>query len=324
MKHHFPDVPISNVLRLEGIANRDSLSYADTYGLGKLDELRTVLRGTLRYANGYVSPTTVFISRWFIRYPGFADLVHSFKLIGLLDADTSSHVLPQSWTDLTRLALGGKMGERAIPTDPYSFAAALSNIIPDQWHREHVWEALHWFGIAPSPSVTSGSGTTSLGPSSSRAASTQASALPPLPTEPRAPIDLLTAVLAHKLKYEPGERDLVVLAHEVVVARPSAAGAVTPNETEVYTSSLVAYGTPRASAMSRCVGLPVAFATLAVLDGHVVGRGVQGPTEETLYRAILDGLQGTGLEMKEGLKRGSGMEERLSDGLRSKGLTRNA
>lgn len=51
LKHHFPDVPISNVLKLEGIANRDSLPYADTYGLGRLDDLRTVLRGTLRCAD---------------------------------------------------------------------------------------------------------------------------------------------------------------------------------------------------------------------------------------------------------------------------------
>lgn len=36
------------MFKLEGIANRDSLPYADTYGLGKLDGLQTVLRGTLR------------------------------------------------------------------------------------------------------------------------------------------------------------------------------------------------------------------------------------------------------------------------------------
>ena len=44
---HFPDVPLSNVLKLEGLANRNSMHYAETYSLeGK--ELRTMLRGTLR------------------------------------------------------------------------------------------------------------------------------------------------------------------------------------------------------------------------------------------------------------------------------------
>jgi alpha-aminoadipic semialdehyde synthase len=44
---HFPDVPISNVLRLEGLANRNSMDYMDTYSL-ESDDLRTMLRGTLR------------------------------------------------------------------------------------------------------------------------------------------------------------------------------------------------------------------------------------------------------------------------------------
>ena len=44
---HFPDVPISNVLRLEGLANRNSMDYMETYSL-KSGELSTMLRGTLR------------------------------------------------------------------------------------------------------------------------------------------------------------------------------------------------------------------------------------------------------------------------------------
>ncbi|KAF8556698.1 hypothetical protein OG21DRAFT_1482902 [Imleria badia] len=280
LEHHFPDVPISNLMKLEGIANRDSLPYADTYGLGKVDDLRTVLRGTLRY-------------------PGFANLVHSFKSMGLLDADPSSHVLPRSWSELARLALGKHMGED-IPAEPTSLVSALSNVVPDPQHRERVLEALQWFGLAPS--------------------STTINDLPALPAKPVAPIDLLTLVLAHKLRYRPGERDLVVLSHEIVAQPASIVGEASPDKTEVYTSSLISYGTASASAMSKCVGLPVAFATLAVLDGKVVGRGVQGPTEETLYRAVLDGLQGVGLEMKEGVRRGSGMEARLGDGLRSTGV----
>ena len=221
--------------------------------------------------------------------------------MGLLDTDPSSHVLPESWSELARLALGKRMAED-IPADPSSLASALSNVVPDQQCRAHVLEALQWFSLAPS--------------------SATADNLPPLPTKPVAPIDLLTVVLAHKLRYGTCERDLVVLSHEIIAQPASVVGEASPNETEVYTSSLVSYGTANASAMSRCVGLPVAFATLVVLDGKVAGRGVQGPTEEALYRAVLDGLQGVGLEMKESVRRGSGMEARLSDGLRSTSLVR--
>ena len=299
LKHHFPDVSIPNLMKLEGIANRDSLSYAATYGVGKLDDLRTILRGTLRCANYFFQKYHVHVLMAVHRYPGFSSLVHSFKSIGLLDSHPSSHVLPRSWSELVRLALGKRMGED-IPADPRSLVSALSNVVPNQQHRERMLEALQWFGLVPSSTTTND--------------------LPVLPTKPVAPIDLLTLVLAHKLRYRPGERDLVVLSHEIVAQPASILGEASPDATEVYTSSLVSYGTASASAMSRCVGLPVAFATLAVLDGKVIGRGVQGPTEETLYRAVLDGLEGVGLEMKEGVRRGSGMEARLADGLQSTGL----
>ena len=44
----FPDLPVSDVLRLEGIANRDSLPYSSTYALGPVSDLRTLVRGTIR------------------------------------------------------------------------------------------------------------------------------------------------------------------------------------------------------------------------------------------------------------------------------------
>jgi len=70
MKKHFPDVPIFPGFNLEGVANRDSLTYAETYGLGPVEKLDTMFRGTLRYK-------------------GYADLMYSFNRLGLLDAETS-------------------------------------------------------------------------------------------------------------------------------------------------------------------------------------------------------------------------------------------
>jgi alpha-aminoadipic semialdehyde synthase len=133
--------------------------------------------------------------------------------------------------------------------------------------------------------------------------------LPPLPKKPTAPIDLFTMVLAHKLKYEPEERDLVILSHEII-----AHSVEKPGVDEIYTSSLVTFGTPTASAMSRCVGLPVAVASLQILDGKVSVRGVQGPTDATVYAPVLEGLDELGLRMKETFKTGKGMEDILAEG----------
>ena len=126
----------------------------------------------------------------------------------------------------------------------------------------------------------------------------------PIPMAPTAPIDLFTAVLAHKLRYMPGERDLVILHHEIV-ARPATIPGYAPvEEEEVHTSSLVTYGNSRASAMARTVGLPLAFAVRAVLDGTVRARGVHGPgIEEAVWGRVLAGLEEKGLGMRETVMR---------------------
>jgi alpha-aminoadipic semialdehyde synthase len=260
------------VLKLEGIANRDSIPYAETYELGDAKDLRTILRGTLRF-------------------PGFSTVMHSFKSLGLLD---SAPLKLTQWTTLAQQSLEARLGIR-VPNDPASLLSAISDVVPSA-HVPSVIEALEWLSLVPSSSGTS---------------SVASPPLPmALPKEPTPAIELFATLLAHKLRYESHERDLVLLHHEIVVQ------SLTPGaKKEVHTSSLVAYGDERASAMSRCVGLPVAFATLEVLDGRVGTRGVAGPTEKSLYGGVLRGLEEVGLGMKESMRVGKGMEDVLHAGL---------
>lgn len=216
--------------------------------------------------------------------------MHAFKAIGMLGTEPSIRL--RDWSDLARMSMEKRIGEQ-IGNDRRSFSSALSTVMTDE-RAQSALDALDWLGVAPGNTP---------------------SALPSMPRKPQAPIDLFTSVLAHKLKYNPGERDMVVLSHEVV-AQPS----LSPvgGAAEVYTSQLVAYGDSEASAMARCVGLPVAFAVLEVLRGGIHVRGVHGPTDKTLYDAVLGGLQGAGLEMKESVIRGKGMERVLAEGLRAR------
>lgn len=51
---HFADVPLWKGLALEGLANRDSLPYAEKYGMGEGEGgsgMRDLFRGTLRYVH---------------------------------------------------------------------------------------------------------------------------------------------------------------------------------------------------------------------------------------------------------------------------------
>ncbi|GBE85762.1 predicted protein [Sparassis crispa] len=261
LQEFVPDLPISNVLKFEGIANRDSLPYADVYGLQPLSGIRTLFRGTLRY-------------------PGFCNLMSMFKTIGLLE--TSPPFSVDRWTSLARRSLEAKLGTPL--KDSASFFSVLGDIVPPS-QKDELLNALRWLSLIPSS-----------------ARSTGVEALPPLPGKPAAPIDLFATLLAHKLRYLPYERDLVVLAHEII-ARPTGSPAAGGTHEEVHTSSLVAYGTPKASAMSRTVGLPVAFAALQVLDGGVTLRGVQGPTHSEIYGNVLARLGEAGLGMTETVRR---------------------
>ncbi|RKP34903.1 Saccharopine dehydrogenase-domain-containing protein, partial [Dimargaris cristalligena] len=67
----FPDVPLYTGFALEGLANRDSLQYVDTYGLGPVESMDTMFRGTLRYQ-------------------GYSDLMDGLARLGLLSTDPLS------------------------------------------------------------------------------------------------------------------------------------------------------------------------------------------------------------------------------------------
>ncbi|KAI6144926.1 Saccharopine dehydrogenase-domain-containing protein [Pisolithus tinctorius] len=288
LRRYFPDVsvPEGAALRFEGIANRDSLPYVETYSLGDLSKLRTVLRGTLRY-------------------PGFSDLMDAFKTIGLLSLSPSSQIPLAGWTDLTRFALQHKLGTN-VPGDYDSIQAALFDLLQGRRGKENVEviDSLMWLGIMP--------------PRPTHLPRVNVAPLPVSPLLPpaTAPIDLFTRVLAHKLRYLPGERDMVVLTHEIVVVPDHALDGgldkAVEESAEVHTSTLITYGTPKASAMATCVGLPVAFATLAVLDGRStamglglgLGSGVRGPTEvQGVWSAVLGRLEEAGVGMKERVRK---------------------
>jgi len=249
------------------------MPYAETYGLGRLNELRTVLRGTLRY-------------------PGFCGLMQSFKDIGLLEFEPKFRL--ESWSSLAQHAFAHKYND-FVTADHHSLISALSNVLSsDSGDLGSALEALSWLGVV-----------SNLDPD-------DITSMPPLPRAEMAPIELLATVLAHKLAYKSGERDMVVLHHEIVA---SSSAPSYPNTEEIYTSTLMAYGTPVHSAMALTVGLPVAIAALRVLDGKVTMRGVRGPEEEGLWRGVLTGMEEAGLGMKEKVRVGlNGMERVLEEG----------
>lgn len=107
-------------------------------------------------------------------------------------------------------------------------------------------------------------------------------------------LDSLCSFLQGRLAYGPGERDMVFMHHEFIVS--------SPDGREMLTSTLCQFGQigdGHDSAMSVTVGLPVAVAARAVLEGKIKDRGVLVPTSRQVYGPIMGELGELGIRFAE-------------------------
>ncbi|KDR71797.1 hypothetical protein GALMADRAFT_253543 [Galerina marginata CBS 339.88] len=242
-------------------------------------------RNSLEYAELY-NPGNYLRTfvRGTLRYPGFSQLMNSFSSIGLLN--TSARIQLENWESFVYQCLTHKYNQGKHP------APALTSIIPQE-DIAPLHNALEWLGLAQSEMLQP----VNSGP------------MPPLPKGKQTPLDLFAYLLSHKLKYQPDERDMVVLSHEIITS-----GRVPGRESEgyvkeVHTSTLITKGTMThnvgykgerpASAMARTVGIPVAIAAIMVAEGRVKHRGVVRPVHRDIYAPILEGLDDVGLRAEE-------------------------
>jgi saccharopine dehydrogenase-like NADP-dependent oxidoreductase len=102
------------------------------------------------------------------------------------------------------------------------------------------------------------------------------------------PADLLQFSLEKKLALETGDRDMIVMLHEI--------GSTTGN----IRSSLVVKGEDnRYTAMAKTVGLPLAIAAKLILNGRLTLTGLQIPTSKEIYYPVLKELAEYGISFHE-------------------------
>jgi saccharopine dehydrogenase-like NADP-dependent oxidoreductase len=216
-------------------------------------------RDSLPYVDAYGLATPRTRLRATIRWPGWCETIDALGRLGLLDD-----------------------AERAWPAGT-TFREALADALPPATAAlaERVRARL---SATPSPALAE------------RLAWSGFDADAPLPAHVRSPLDLVAAALERRLAYAPGERDMVVLHDEILVAAGGTAGA----GTERRSSRLVAFGEPGGdSATARTVSLPAAIAAELVLDGTIARPGVHIPTSAAVYGPILDRLEHHGIVFEE-------------------------
>ena len=125
---------------------------------------------------------------------------------------------------------------------------------------------------------------------------------PALPTS----ADILQYLLETRLAMRSGDKDMIVMLHEIVYtaaeARPSGptgSDPVAPARKEI-TSSLIVKGEDHLlTAMAKTVGLPLGIAAILILEGKMKLKGLHIPIVPEIYDPVLRELAGQGIRFTE-------------------------
>lgn len=222
-------------------------------GVGKLEALTN--RDALPYRETYGIPNVKSMFRGTLRYPGWCETMGKIAELGFLDETERDDLGGLSFQKLTAKLIGS--ADRDLKAD---LVKAL-RIDP----TSEIIANLEWLGLLSDD---------------------------PLPTKANTLLDVLAERMLEKMKYAPGERDMIVMQHEFTVKYP--------DRMEKHTATLVDYGIPHGdSAMSRLVALPAAIAVRLILEGKIDLTGVHIPVLPQIYEPVLAELSGMGVAFTE-------------------------
>ncbi len=106
------------------------------------------------------------------------------------------------------------------------------------------------------------------------------------------PAQILQKILENKWTLSPNDKDMIVMYHKF--------GYELNGKNHQIDANMVVLGENQTyTAMAKTVGLPVAMATLAILNGKIKSSGVQRPINKEVYQPILAELQNHGIVFNE-------------------------
>ena len=256
-------------LRLEHLANRDSLKYIDKYDLDK-ERLKDMYRGTLRYH-------------------GFSHIMYGCRVLGLLDKNQEfvankgdswydylkkliDHNIKRHYyqgADLQETFSDAQFEEKGEDSLMYMIEDILMKNTP--WNAEKIAMFLQCLDVDLNI----------FNKKEELIANTH-----------RLPINAFCELLEKKLCFDDDERDMVLMINRF-----------STNKNKIYESSLLIFGDEEYSAVARTVGFPLAVATQFLLNGDVKNEykniiGVLDASNPVLANMILDKCENYGIKFK--------------------------
>ncbi|KAI6104579.1 Saccharopine dehydrogenase-domain-containing protein [Pisolithus croceorrhizus] len=246
------------------IAGSDLMGYAKPYFISPAFAFVAYPnRNSVPFREFYDIPEAETIVRGTLRYQGFPEFIKALVDLGWLDATEKEWLTENlTWAEVTQRAIGANdASERTL-------VAHIKTVckFPDESESTRIISGFRWIGLFSLETV-----------------------------KPRGKnlLDTLCAQLETLMKYETGERDLVMLQHRFVVEWQD-------GTQQILTSTLEKYGSPGGhSAMAVTVGVPCGIATQLVLDGVINTPGVLAPYTKEICEPIRAVLESEGLGLVE-------------------------
>jgi len=216
-------------------------------------------RNSLPYIETYGITTAKSMFRGTLRNVGWCETLRKVVDLGLIDTEVRDDIAGLSFAQFIAKLIGSAVGSG--PDDLKKNLTAYLDIEAGS----QVMDRLEWLGLLSDD---------------------------PLPLEKGAPIDILTARMLEKMRYEEGERDMIILQHELV--------AEYPDHKQNITATLVDFGIPHGdTSMARTVGLPAAIGVRMILQGEIDLTGVHTPVIPKIYEPVLEELERLGIRFVE-------------------------
>nr|CAB3219604.1 alpha-aminoadipic semialdehyde synthase, mitochondrial-like [Phallusia mammillata] len=219
-------------------------------------------RDSLKYKDEYGLDSAHTVMRGTLRYKGFAKTAVALLDLGLVNMDPHPLLNENAPTHTWKSFMGSLLGanHNNITTDE------LKNLILQTVDQECL-QAIEGLGLLSDSPVKKAGNT----------------------------LQALASQLSSKLPYEKGEKDVVILRHEIE-------GNFRNGNKETHNVDMVVYGDDGYTAMSKTVGYPCAIAARMMLLGKIEKKGLVTPLKSQIYQPLLKELRRLGIQSKTTVK----------------------